>query len=214
VDLKAQYPLTFNENGLLKQQYVIQRLNALAGGKAIFTTEVGQHQMWSCQYLQIEKPRKFLTSGGLGTMGFGLGAAIGASVANPGVPVINIAGDGCFRMNNIELATAVEYELPLIEVIMNNHALGMVRQWQTMFYDRRYSQTCLRGKTTDFVKLAEAYGATAFNVTKQEEVDDAILAALALGKPAVIHCEVCDEEKVFPMVPPGAGIDEYVLGVE
>ncbi|MCL2356073.1 MAG: biosynthetic-type acetolactate synthase large subunit [Defluviitaleaceae bacterium] len=210
-ELKAKFPLGYKESGLLKPQYVIQRLSELARDKAIFVTEVGQHQMWSCHYLQIDRPRRFITSGGLGTMGFGLGAAIGAAVANPGTPVVNISGDGCFRMNNIELATAVEYELPVIEVIINNHALGMVRQWQTMFYDRRYSQTSLHGKTTDFVKLAEAYGATAFNVTKPVEVDDAINKALALGTPCVINCEISDDERVFPMVPPGAGIDEYVL---
>ncbi|MCL2224624.1 MAG: biosynthetic-type acetolactate synthase large subunit [Defluviitaleaceae bacterium] len=211
-ELKQKYPTDYRKaEGLLKPQYVIQRLSSLAADKAIFVTEVGQHQMWSCQYLQIEKPRRFLTSGGLGTMGFGLGAAIGAAVANPDTPVINIAGDGCFRMNHIEIATAVEYELPLIEVIINNHNLGMVRQWQTMFYDKRYSQTSLRGKTTDFIKLADAYGAAAFNVTKPEEVDDAILKALALKKPVIINCEIGDDEKVFPMVPPGAGIDQYIL---
>ncbi|MCL1842536.1 MAG: biosynthetic-type acetolactate synthase large subunit [Defluviitaleaceae bacterium] len=210
-ELKQEFPLGYKDNGLLKPQYIIQRLSALAADKAIFVTEVGQHQMWSCHYLQIERPRKFVTSGGLGTMGFGLGAAIGAAVANPNTPVINIAGDGCFRMNNIELATAVEYDLPVIEVIINNHNLGMVRQWQTMFYDKRYSQTSLHSKTTDFIKLAEAYGAAAFNVTTPAEVDDAIKNALALGKPVVINCEVGDDDKVFPMVPPGSGIDQYIL---
>ncbi|MCL2456173.1 MAG: biosynthetic-type acetolactate synthase large subunit [Defluviitaleaceae bacterium] len=211
-ELKNKFSRAQKENEtVLKPQYVIQRLSALAADKAIFVTDVGQHQMWSCQFLQIEKPRRFLTSGGLGTMGFGLGAAIGAAVANPGTPVINITGDGCFRMNHIEIATAVEYDLPVIDVIINNHNLGMVRQWQTMFYDKRYSQTSLHGKTTDFIKLADAYGAASFNVTKPEEVDDAITKALALNKPVVINCEVGDDEKVFPMVPPGAGIDQYIL---
>lgn len=211
-ELKAQYPNNpIETGGLLKAQYVIQRLSALAADKAIFVTEVGQHQMWACQNLQIERPRRFLTPGGLGTMGFGLGAAIGAAVANPGTPVINIAGDGCFRMNNIELATAVEYDLPVIEVIINNHVLGMVRQWQTLFFGKRYSQTSLHGKVTDFVKLAEAYGAAAFNVTKPEEVDETILKAIALKKPVVINCEICDDESVFPMVPLGAGIGQFIV---
>ena len=211
-EFKAKFPLKYKEqSGLLKPQYVIQRLSANAPEGTIFVTEVGQHQMWSCQYLQIQRPRRFLTSGGLGTMGFGLGAAIGAAVGNPGTSVINIAGDGCFRMNHIEIATAVEYELPLVEVIINNHALGMVRQWQTMFYDKRYSQTSLHGKTTDFIKLADAYGAAAFNVTKPQEVDDAIQQALALKKTAIINCEVGEDEKVFPMVAPGSGIDQFVL---
>jgi len=210
-ELKAALPHSYKESALLKPQYIIQRLNALAADKAIFVTEVGQHQMWACQYLKIERPRQFVTSGGLGTMGFGLGAAIGAAVANPNTPVINIAGDGCFRMNHIEIATAVEYELPVIEVIINNHNLGMVRQWQTLFYDKRYSQTSLHGKTTDFIKLAEAYGAAAFNVTTPEEVDDAITKALALKRPVIINCEVGDDDKVYPMVPPGAGIDQYIL---
>lgn len=211
-ELKQKFPTkTYEPDGLLKPQYILQRLSLLAADRAIFVTDVGQHQMWACHHLRIEKPRHFLTSGGLGTMGFGLGAAIGAAVANPGTPVINITGDGCFRMNCIELATAVEYELPVIEVILNNHNLGMVRQWQTMFYDRRYSQTSLHGKTTNFVKLAEAYGAEAFHISMPEEVDGVIKDALALKKPAVINCEIGDDDKVFPMVPPGAGIDQYVL---
>ncbi|MCL1842866.1 MAG: biosynthetic-type acetolactate synthase large subunit [Defluviitaleaceae bacterium] len=213
-ELKTQFPnatASGEKGGLLSGQYVIQRLSALAADKAIFVTEVGQHQMWACQNLQIEKPRRFVTSGGLGTMGFGLGAAIGAAVGNPGTPVINIAGDGCFRMNSIELATAVDYDLPVIEVIINNHVLGMVRQWQTLFFGKRYSQTSLHGKITDFVKLADAYGAAAFNVTKPEEVDETIQKALALKKPVLINCEISDDEFVFPMVPLGAGIGQYIL---
>lgn len=211
-ELKSQFPNTpLPATGALQAQYVIQRLSALAADKAIFVTDVGQHQMWACQNLQIEKPRRFITSGGLGTMGFGLGAAIGAAVANHGTPVINITGDGCFRMNNIELATAVEHDLPVIDVIINNHVLGMVRQWQSLFYGKRYSRTSLHEKVTDFCKLAEAYGATAFNVTKPEEVDAAIEKALALGKPVVINCEIGEDEKVFPMVPLGAGIGDYIL---
>jgi acetolactate synthase-1/2/3 large subunit len=211
-ELKTQYPKIQREaKGALEGQFVIQRLSALAADKAIFVTDVGQHQMWACLNLEIEKPRRFLTSGGLGTMGFGLGAAIGAAVANPDTPVINIAGDGCFRMNCIELATAVEYDLPVIEVIINNHVLGMVRQWQKLFFGKRYSQTSLHGKVTDFVKLSEAYGATAFNVTSPEEVDDAILKALALKKPCVINCEIGQDESVFPMVPLGKGVGQFIL---
>ena len=211
-ELKSKYPLSYTMAGdELKPQYIIERISELAAGKAIFTTEVGQHQMWACQYLKIEEPRRFISSGGLGTMGFGLGAAIGAAIANPGMTVFNIAGDGCFRMNNIELATAVEYNLPVIEVILNNHVLGMVRQWQTLFFDKRYSHTSLHTKTTDFVKVAEAYQAKAYNVTKASEVDEVILEAMSLKKPVVINCEINADEKVLPMVPPGAGIDEYVL---
>jgi len=210
--LKTEFPLRYKANNeTLKPQYIIQRISALAANKAIITTEVGQHQMWSCQYLQIEQPRRFLTSGGLGTMGFGLGASIGAAIGNSGTPVINIAGDGCFRMNNIELATAVEYNLPVIVVIINNHALGMVRQWQNMFFDKRYSHTSLHTKTTDFIKLAEAYGAMAINVDKPTDVDNAITRALDAKQTVVINFEVGDDDNVFPMVPPGAGIDEYIL---
>jgi acetolactate synthase-1/2/3 large subunit len=143
-------------------------------------------------------------------MGFGLGAAIGAAVANPGTSVINIAGDGCFRMNHIELATAVHYNVPLIEVVLNNHVLGMVRQWQRLFFGKRYSQTNLHEKTTDFIKLGEAYGMATFNVTKPEEVDDAIKKALALKKPVLINCEISDDENVFPMVPLGKGIGDFI----
>ena len=208
--LKDKYPIAYEKTDeLLYPQYIIERINALACD-AIVTTEVGQHQMWACQYVKTEEPRKFLTSGGLGTMGFGLGAAIGAAIGT-GKTVFNIAGDGCFRMNSIELATAVEYEVPVIEVILNNHALGMVRQWQNMFFDKRYSHTSLDTKTTDFIKLAEAYQAAAFNVTTPKEVDNAILEAIKLKKPVVINCELGADDKVFPMVPPGRGIDEYVL---
>ena len=211
-DLKAKYPLSYAmDNDELKPQYILERMNVLTEGKAIFTTEVGQHQMWACQFLKMEEPRRFISSGGLGTMGFGLGAAIGAAVGNPGTTVFNVAGDGCFRMNNTELATAVEYDLPLIVVIMNNHVLGMVRQWQTLFFGKRYSHTSLDTKVTDFVKLAEAYHAKAYNITKASQVDDVLKEAIALKKPVVINCEIGADEKVFPMVPLGAGINEYVL---
>ncbi|MCL2015897.1 MAG: biosynthetic-type acetolactate synthase large subunit [Defluviitaleaceae bacterium] len=213
-NLKAKYPTKYTANSPdLKPQYIIERLSQLAAtNNAITVTEVGQHQMWACRYMQVENPRRFITSGGLGTMGFGLGAAIGTAIGNPGVPVFNIAGDGCFRMNNIELATAVEYNLPVITVILNNHVLGMVRQWQSLFFGGRYSHTDLRTKTTDFAKLAEAYNATAYTITKPEEVDSTILQAISLKAPVVINCEIDVDDKVFPMVPPGAGLDQYVLG--
>ncbi|MCL1862585.1 MAG: biosynthetic-type acetolactate synthase large subunit [Defluviitaleaceae bacterium] len=208
--LKTEYPRPKCTMTQLTGQYVIQRLSEIAKDDAIFVTEVGQHQMWACQNLQIDHPRRFVTSGGLGTMGFGLGAAIGSAVANPSTTVINIAGDGCFRMNHIELATAVEYDLPVITVILNNHVLGMVRQWQKLFFGKRYSSTNLHGKITDFVKLADAYGAAAFHVTKPEEVDEAIKKAIALKKPVVINCEISGDESVFPMVPLGAGIGQFI----
>ena len=211
-ELQTKFPLSYSmKEDELKPQYILERISALTKGKAIIATEVGQHQMWTCQFMQMEEPRRFVSSGGLGTMGFGLGASIGAALGNPGTTLFNIAGDGCFRMNNIELATAVEYNLPVIVVIINNHALGMVRQWQTLFFDKRYSHTSLHTKTTDFVKLAEAYQAKAYHVTKPSEVDDVILAAVAHKGPVVINCEINSDEKVFPMVPPGAGISEYML---
>ena len=207
--IKAAVPPTYAQDGALHPQYILQRISALTKGEAIITTEVGQHQMWACHFIDYERPRSFLSSGGLGTMGYGLGASIGAKAGCPERVVFNIAGDGCFRMNNIELATAVEYNIPIIVVIINNHALGMVRQWQTMFYDKRFSQTTL-DRTTDFVKLAEAYQCAAFEITRPEQVDAVLQQAMACGRPAVINCEVDRDEKVFPMVAPGAGIDEIV----
>ncbi|MCL2199830.1 MAG: biosynthetic-type acetolactate synthase large subunit [Defluviitaleaceae bacterium] len=209
-DLKTQYPQPKCTSQDLTGQYVIQRLSEIANPDAIFVTEVGQHQMWACQNLQLNRPRQFVTSGGLGTMGFGLGAAIGSAVAHPGTTVINIAGDGCFRMNHIELATAMEYDLPVIVVVLNNHVLGMVRQWQKLFFGKRYSSTNLHDKVTDFVKLAEAYGAAAFNVTTPDQVDETIKKAIALKKPVVINCEISGDESVFPMVPLGAGIGQFI----
>lgn len=211
---KAEYPLKYDNDGTLKPQYIMERINAICKGEEIVVTEVGQHQMWACQFIENKYPRHFLTSGGLGTMGYGLGAAIGAKVGNPDKVVFNIAGDGCFYMNHIEMATAVANDIPIIEVVINNHVLGMVRQWQDLFYDARYSQTNL-DKATDFVKLGEAYKAVTFNVTKPEEVDDAIKGAIACGKPALIICEIGRDEKVFPMIPAGKScgdmitLDEY-----
>lgn len=208
-EYKAKYPLKYDHDGTLKPQYIMERINAICKGEEIIVTEVGQHQMWACQFIENKYPRHFLTSGGLGTMGYGLGAAIGAKVGQPDKVVFNIAGDGCFYMNHIEMATAVANDVPIIEVVINNHVLGMVRQWQDLFYDARYSQTNL-DKATDFIKLGEAYKAATFNVTKPEEVDDAIKAAIASGKPALIVCEIGRDEKVFPMIPAGKSCDDMI----
>ncbi len=207
---KKAFPLKYDEEGdELKPQYIMERISEITKGEAIVVTEVGQHQMWACQFIKTKYPRHFLTSGGLGTMGYGLGAAIGAKVGCPDKPVFNIAGDGCFYMNHIELATAVANDVPIIEVVINNHVLGMVRQWQDLFYDARYSSTNL-DKATDFIKLAEAYKCAVFNVTKKEQVDDAVQQALACGKPAVIVCEINRDEKVFPMIPAGKACEDMI----
>ncbi|QUH24448.1 biosynthetic-type acetolactate synthase large subunit [Serpentinicella alkaliphila] len=208
---KEKYPLSYCEDDSLKPQYIIEKISEITNGDAIITTEVGQNQMWTAQYYQFKKPRTFVSSGGLGTMGFGLGASMGAQVACPDKTVFNISGDGCFRMNCNELATAVEYNIPVIIVILNNHVLGMVRQWQNIFYGGRFSATNLEGRTTDFVKLAEAYGAVAYNITKKEEVEDTIRRAIAVKKPVVINCEIDKDEKVLPMVPPGAPLSHLIL---
>ena len=202
--LKEKYPLKYSEEGLTGP-YIIEEIYRQTKGDAIIVTEVGQHQMWAAQYYKYPKSRALLTSGGLGTMGYGLGAAIGAKVANPDRTVINIAGDGCFRMNMNEIATAARYNIPVIQVVINNHVLGMVRQWQTLFYGKRYSQTVLND-SVDFVKLAEALGAEGIRVTKKEEVAPALERALSLGKPVVIDCIIDCDDKVFPMVPAGKPI--------
>jgi len=165
--------------------------------------------MWAAQQCKTHGPRSFITSGGLGTMGYGMGAAIGANIAKPNKKVVLITGDGCFRMNNHELATAAEYNVPVVVVIMNNHVLGMVRQWQSIFYDSRYSNTTI-GHGTDFVALSKAYRANAINVLKKEEVDAAFETAFNNNGPTVINFEISQDEKVFPMVPPGSAIDSFV----
>ena len=205
-EMKAKYPLTY-DHSQLTGPYIIEKLYEITKGDAIISTDVGQHQMWAAQYYKYSKPRTLLTSGGLGTMGYGLGAAIGAQTANPDRTVVNIAGDGCFRMNMNELATASREKLPLIEVIINNHVLGMVRQWQTLFYEKHYSATVL-DDGVDYVKLSEAMGATARRVKTQEEFEKAFADALKSKTPFVIDCIIDSDDKVWPMVAPGKPINE------
>ena len=205
-DMKAKYPLKYNQEGLTGP-YVIEELYRVTKGDAIVVTDVGQHQMWAAQYYKYKEPRTLITSGGLGTMGYGLGAAIGAKFGRPDKVVVNIAGDGCFRMNMNEVATAARNNLPLVEIVINNHVLGMVRQWQTLFYDHRYSSTILDDKV-DFVKFAESMGAVGIRVTKKEEVGPAIEKAIALNTTVVLDCQIDCDDKVFPMVPAGAPIEE------
>ena len=204
MDFKVKYPLKYPAEGL-SGPFIVEEIYRATNGEAIITTEVGQHQMWAAQYFKYTKPRTLLTSGGLGTMGYGLGAAIGAQVANPDKQVINIAGDGCFRMNMNEIATAVREKLPLIEVIVNNHVLGMVRQWQDLFYEKRYSATVL-DDGVDFVKLAEAMGAAGYRATTREEFSLALQKALEAKTPVLIDCIIDCDDKVWPMVAPGAAI--------
>ena len=203
-EMKEKYPLRYNPDGLTGP-YVIEELYRVTKGDAIVVTDVGQHQMWAAQYYKFKNPRTLLTSGGLGTMGYGLGAAIGAKMGRPEKIVVNVAGDGCFRMNMNEVATAARNNLPLIEIVINNHVLGMVRQWQTLFYGHRYSNTMLEDKV-DFVKFAESMGAVGIRVTKKEEVGPAIEKAIALNTTVVIDCQIDCDDKVFPMVPAGAPI--------
>lgn len=204
--LKDRYPLTYDQSRLTGP-YVIEQIDNFTDSQAIITTEVGQNQMWAAQYYHYRRPRQFLSSGGLGTMGYGLGAAMGAKYGCPDQLVFNIAGDGCFRMNLNELATASRYNIPIIEVVLNNHVLGMVRQWQTLFYGERYSATVLHDKV-DFCKAAEGLGCKAIRVTKKEEVMPALQEAVDYHGPVVIECIIDDDDKVFPMVAPGSSISE------
>ena len=203
---KEKYPLKYEEEAL-SCPYFIEQIDKATEGKAIITTDVGQHQMWAAQFYRYSEPRTFLSSGGLGTMGYGLGACIGAKLGRPDKTVINIAGDGCFRMNMQELATAGRYNIPIVEVVINNQVLGMVRQWQTLFYGHRYSQTILND-AVDYCKVAEALGCVAYKVTKKEEALPAIKEAIACGRPALIEVVIHEDDKVFPMVSPGAPISE------
>lgn len=206
LEYKEKYPLTYHETGL-SGPYVVEEIYHQTKGDAIIVTEVGQHQMWAAQFYKYSKPRTLITSGGLGTMGYGLGAAIGAQIANPQKQVVNIAGDGCFRMNMNEVATAVRQKLPLIQVVINNHVLGMVRQWQTLFYEQHYSETVLND-SVDFVKLAEAMGATGYRAATREEFQEVFSKALESKTPVVIDCIIDSDDKVWPMVAPGAAISE------
>ena len=204
---KDALPMTYSEEGLTCP-YVMEKLDELTNSdKTIICTEVGQHQMWAAQYYHYTHPRTLITSGGLGTMGYGLGASLGAQVGCPDKCVINIAGDGCFRMNMNELATASRYNIPIIEVIINNQVLGMVRQWQTLFYGKRYSQTVLNDNV-DYIKLSEALGVKAIRVTKKEEVEGAIKEALSTKGPVVIEVVIESDDKVFPMVAPGKNLED------
>lgn len=204
--LKEKYPMKYNKEGLTGP-YIMEEIYKVTKGDAIICTEVGQHQMWAAQYYKYSNSRTFLTSGGLGTMGYGLGAAMGAKLAKPDKTVINIAGDGCLRMNMNELATASRYNIPVIEVVINNHVLGMVRQWQTLFYAERYSATMLNDKV-DFVKVAEGLGCKGIRVTKKEDLEAALKEAIAYGGPVLLDCQIDSDEKVFPMVAPGAAIED------
>lgn len=204
--MKDMYPLHYNKE-VLTGPAIIEGIYNVTQGDAIIVTEVGQHQMWAAQYYKYKNPHTFLTSGGLGTMGYGLGAALGAKMGKKDKKVFNIAGDGCFRMNMNEIATATRYNIPIIEVIINNHVLGMVRQWQNLYYGKRYSHTILNDQV-DFVKLAEAMGAKAYRVTKKEELEPVLKEAMELDIPVVIDCQIHCDDKVFPMVSPGAAISD------
>ncbi|MCI8939526.1 MAG: biosynthetic-type acetolactate synthase large subunit [Dorea sp.] len=205
-EYKEKYPLAYSPEGLTGP-YVIEEIYRQTKGDALIVTEVGQHQMWAAQYYKFAEPRTLLTSGGLGTMGYGLGASLGAKMGKPEKTVVNIAGDGCFRMNMNEIATAARYNIPVIQVVMNNHVLGMVRQWQTLFYGQRYSATVLNDKV-DFVKLAEALGASGIRAASRAEFEEAFAKALKMESPVVIDCRIDSDDKVWPMVAPGAPISE------
>jgi acetolactate synthase-1/2/3 large subunit len=208
---KATHNMDYQQGEMIKPQYVVEKICELTNGEAIITTEVGQNQMWAAQYYQFIKPRTLLTSGGLGTMGYGFPAAIGAQAAFPNNLVIDIAGDGSFQMNSQELATAVQYHLPVKVAILNNGYLGMVRQWQEFFYGKRYASSSLEGISPDFVKLAEAYGAVGLKATKPEEVVPILKKAFSISKPVIIDFMVDPEENVYPMVPAGEPLNQMRL---
>ncbi|HYZ80291.1 MAG TPA: thiamine pyrophosphate-dependent enzyme, partial [Solirubrobacteraceae bacterium] len=208
---RAENPFRYNRGAVLKPQYVLERLrDLLADRDTIYTTGVGQHQMWAAQYLQIDEPRRFITSGGLGTMGFGFPAALGAKLGRPEATVVCVDGDGCFQMTAQELATSASWGIPVVVALMNNGWLGMVRQWQELFHDERFSQTHLSVDVPDYVKLAEAYGCLGIRVEREEEVDDAILTAVSCGRTAVIDFRVDHTAKVYPMVPAGAASSDMI----
>jgi acetolactate synthase-1/2/3 large subunit len=210
---KKDNPLTYSNDGGLKPQYIVEQIHDATNGEAIIATEVGQNQMWAAQWFTYSKPRRFISSGGLGTMGYGFPAAIGAQLACPEAVVFDVAGDGSFQMNIQELATAVKFELPVNVAILNNGYLGMVRQWQQLFYNRRYSGSVLGDANPDFVKVAEAYGAEGILVEKTEDVRPAIDKAIASPKPVVLDFRIEPEENVFPMVPAGEAINKMIGGM-
>lgn len=211
---EMEYPLLQEpkEAGAVTPQMLLQTLRKLTNDTDIITTEVGQHQMWAAQFYEFRKPRTFLTSGGLGTMGFGLGAAIGAKYACPNQRVINIAGDGSFHMNCNELSTAAKYNVPIVEIVVNNAVLGMVRQWQTLFYDKRYSNTTME-KPTDYVKLAEAFGVKGYNITSQDQIEPVLREALSQEGPVLVNCVIDKDINVLPMVPAGKSAEEPLLEI-
>lgn len=209
MDWKKNYPLKYTKSSSVNPQYVLETLYKLTEGKAILTTEVGQHQIWTAQYYTFTKPRTFLSSGGAGTMGYGLGASIGAAIGCPDDRVVNVAGDGSFKMNSTELATLSRYQVPVMQLVMNNHALGMVRQWQDLFYDKRFSQTTM-GPDVDFIKLAAAYSIPAFKISSNDMVEEVLTKALAIDGPVLVECDIHPDEKVYPIVPPGAAIDQLI----
>jgi acetolactate synthase-1/2/3 large subunit len=211
---KEEFPFHYDENmegGRLAPQYVIEQIDAVTGGDCIICTDVGQNQMWATQYFKYRFPRQFISSGGLGTMGFGLPSAIGAKVGRPDKTVIDITGDGGFQMTMQELTTAVCEDVPIVVAMLNNGYLGMVRQWQDLFWNKRYSGTCIAAQP-DFAKLADAFGALGMTVTHKDEVADALRAAIDADRPAVIDFRVRREENVFPMVPSGQSLDDMIGG--
>ena len=210
-EIKQKNQLKYKRDNILRPQYIIEKLNEITGGEAIIVTDVGQHQMWAAQYYQYLHPRSFITSGGLGTMGFGLPAAIGAQIGCPKKKVICISGDGGFQMNSQELVTAVNNNLPIVTIIMNNGYLGMVRQWQELFFQKRYSSTNLEG-SPDFSKLVEVYGGKGIRVTSKDAFDSALKIALSSKQFMLLDCLIPPEENVFPMVSPGEAINK-MLGV-
>ncbi len=213
-DWKKEYPLlqVSDDSEAVLPQYVLNVLDELTNGEAIITTEVGQHQMWSAQYYNFKNQRSFASSGGLGTMGYGLGAAIGSKAGNPDKTVVNVAGDGSFYMNLNEISTLAKYRLPVIELLFENNVLGMVRQWQRLFYDKRFSQTTL-DKGTDYMKLAEAFGINGLKITKKSEVRDVLKKAIELNAPVLIECVINKDINVLPMVPAGKSVAEPILDI-
>ena len=205
-EMKTQYPLDLDQSKLTGPA-VVDSLYRITNGEAIVTTDVGQHQMWAAQFYNYSRPRQLITSGGLGTMGYGVGACIGSKMGNKDKLCVNIAGDGCFRMNMNEIATATRYNIPIIQIVINNHVLGMVRQWQTLFYGKRYSNTVLND-AVDFVKIAEGMGAKAYRATTVEEFEEALKDAIKMNIPCVIEAQIDEDDKVFPMVPANTAISE------